>query len=231
MGRKEILIVGADLGLRDFLTSRLGEEGIALSSIDGAPELLAGLERKRPGLLILDGSSLGSDLFRVLEILARQPGFRGLGILVLGEEAELARWRRRRVAKELSVDSLERLTPRRILSAIRARIALMSGQLSKSRDVLEFQDLRIDPLRHEVELKGAPVALTLTEFRVLYLLASKPGAVISRSEIIEELRGSDRSITERAVDVQIVGLRRKLGELRGLVRTAKGEGYYFEEME
>ncbi len=71
--------------------------------------------------------------------------------------------------------------------------------------------------------------LTATEFRLLHLLARRPGWVFTRAQIVNEIRGEDYPVTERAVDVQVVGLRKKLGPCGGYLETVRGIGYRFKE--
>jgi two-component system, OmpR family, alkaline phosphatase synthesis response regulator PhoP len=78
-------------------------------------------------------------------------------------------------------------------------------------------------------VNGEPVELTFTEFRVLLLLAGRPGWVFTRNQIVDAVRGESYAVTERAVDVQIVGLRRKLGEAGKYIETVRGVGYRFKD--
>jgi two-component system phosphate regulon response regulator PhoB len=76
---------------------------------------------------------------------------------------------------------------------------------------------------------GKPVDLTFTEFQVLYILAKRPGWVFTRSMIVDAVRGDDYPVTDRSVDVQIVGLRKKLGDCGKYIETVRGVGYRFRE--
>ena len=87
----------------------------------------------------------------------------------------------------------------------------------------------LDLGRREASINGKPLDLTFTEFEILRLLAKRPGWVYSRSRIVNEIKGSDYPVTERAVDVQIVGLRKKLGDA-DLIETVRGVGYKFKNM-
>jgi two-component system phosphate regulon response regulator PhoB len=87
----------------------------------------------------------------------------------------------------------------------------------------------IHPGRNEVLVADESVELTYTEFRVLSLLASRPGWVFSRTQIVDAVRGEGYAVTDRAVDVQIVGLRKKLGECGRYIETVRGVGYRFRE--
>jgi len=90
-------------------------------------------------------------------------------------------------------------------------------------------DIEIDNLHHEVRLAGKPVELTLTEFRVLEALARRPGVVFTRYQIVDAVKGEDYPVTDRSVDVQIVGLRKKLGPFGKYIETVRGVGYRFRE--
>jgi two-component system phosphate regulon response regulator PhoB len=94
---------------------------------------------------------------------------------------------------------------------------------------IRIHEIEINPGRHEVVVDGKPACLTFTEFRILYLLARRPGWVFTRYQIVEAVRGEDYAVTDRAVDVQIVGLRKKLGEFGKYVETVRGVGYRFKE--
>jgi two-component system phosphate regulon response regulator PhoB len=94
---------------------------------------------------------------------------------------------------------------------------------------LKIKDLVINPGRHEVLLAGELLTLTATEFQLLNLMARHPGWVYTRDQLINEIRGEDAVITDRSVDVQIVGLRKKLGHASDYIETVRGVGYRFRE--
>ena len=95
--------------------------------------------------------------------------------------------------------------------------------------VLRIQDLVIHPGRHEVLSKGEMIQLTFTEFGILHYLAKRPGWVFTRSQIVDAVKGDDYPVTDRSVDVQIVGLRKKLGSAGKYIETVRGVGYRFKE--
>jgi two-component system phosphate regulon response regulator PhoB len=95
--------------------------------------------------------------------------------------------------------------------------------------VLTVRVLSIHTGRHNVTACGNPLDLTYTEFKVLHFLARRPGWVFTRSQIVDAVHGSDYPVTERSVDVQIVGIRKKLGPLGKYIETVRGVGYRFME--
>jgi two-component system phosphate regulon response regulator PhoB len=94
---------------------------------------------------------------------------------------------------------------------------------------LKTEGLVIHPGRHEVLLQGQPLALTVTEFRLLHLLMRKPGWVFTRSQIVNDIHGEDYPVSDRSIDVQIVSLRKKLGACGSYIETIRGIGYRFKE--
>jgi two-component system phosphate regulon response regulator PhoB len=92
---------------------------------------------------------------------------------------------------------------------------------------IRVENLEIHPGRHQALVDGKPISLTLTEFQILHLLASKPGWVFTRYQIVDQIKGDNYPVTDRAVDVQIVGLRKKLGVCGKFIETVRGVGYRF----
>ena len=89
--------------------------------------------------------------------------------------------------------------------------------------------MSLDPVKHEATLDGQRVALTGSEARLLYLLASNVGTVFTRREIIDMVHGEAYPATDRTVDVQMTGLRKKLGSHADRIETVRGQGYRFKE--
>jgi two-component system phosphate regulon response regulator PhoB len=114
------------------------------------------------------------------------------------------------------------------LRAVLRRVA--NGKEVKPEDsVISFRDLTIHPGRHEVLVNDKPVRLTFTEFSILMFLARRPGWVLTRAQLIDAVRGKDYAVTDRSIDVQIVGLRRSLGAAGKYIETVRGVGYRLKE--
>lgn len=94
---------------------------------------------------------------------------------------------------------------------------------------LTIKEIEIIPGRHEVKVDGEKVVLTYSEFKILQTLAQRPGWVFSRDKIIYAVHGDHYNCTERAVDVQVTGLRKKLGKAGAYIETVRGVGYRFSE--
>ncbi len=87
----------------------------------------------------------------------------------------------------------------------------------------------VDPLRHEVRVDGASVIFTATEFRLLHLLASHPGRVFTRDQLVSRVIGGGAAVIDRNIDVHIRSIRKKLSSHRSLVETIRGVGYRFQD--
>jgi len=98
---------------------------------------------------------------------------------------------------------------------------------SQLETTIEVRELSIHPGRHEVKISGEPLELTYTEFALLQFLAKRPGWAYTRTQIVDAVKGEDYPVTERSVDVQVAGLRKKLGAFGNNIETVRGVGYRF----
>ena len=112
----------------------------------------------------------------------------------------------------------------RIKSLMRRKDAELRSQQEST---IEIRDLVIHPGRHEVTLGGLALNLTYTEFALLQHLAKRPGWAYTRAQIVDAVKGEDYPVTERSVDVQVAGLRKKLGDFGSNIETVRGVGYRF----
>jgi two-component system phosphate regulon response regulator PhoB len=94
---------------------------------------------------------------------------------------------------------------------------------------ISVHGIEVDTVRHEVRIEGRAIGLSVSEFAILAYLASNPGWVFSRNQIITAVKGDDYPVTERSVDVQILGLRKKLGSHGANIETVRGIGYRMRE--
>ena len=120
-------------------------------------------------------------------------------------------------------------SPRILIARTRAIIRRGGKEPPDETTVIQVHDIEIHPGRRSVTVQGKPVNLTYAEFQVLSILARRPGWVFTRSQIVDMVRGDDYPVTDRSVDVQIVGLRKKLGPLGKYIETVRGVGYRFSD--
>lgn len=231
MAKERILVIEDDEDILELLRHHLGKEGY---TVETCVEGEAGLTRAKdqpPHLLLLDLMLPDLDGLQVLKSLRADSRTSFLPVVILtakGEESDII------TGLELGADDYitKPFSPKVLLARIRAVLRRKSRQARLNDDtVIEIFELRIDPRRHEVLARGRKVDLTATEFQLLRFLASHPGWVFTRQQIVDSVKGADYPVTDRSVDVQMVGLRRKLGKYGEYIETVRGVGYRFREEE
>lgn len=230
--KKTILIVEDEediLALIHYNLTREGYKVLTATSGEQGVELAC---EQHPDLIILDLMLPGIDGLQVCRDLKQREGTRHIAVIMLtakGEEADIV------TGLELGASDYvtKPFSPRVLLARIKAVLRRGEQAPSEAEDeeIIELHDMVIHPGRNEVRVNGERTDLTYTEFRVLYLLASRPGWVFTRYQIVNSVRGDDYFVTDRAVDVQIVGLRRKLGDYGKYIETVRGVGYRFSDQD
>ncbi len=228
MAKEHILVVEDEEDILELLRYNLTKEGYRVTGVLSGEEGLKAARSQPPDLIVLDLMLPGIDGLTVCRELKMDAKTRDLPIIILtakGEEADIV------AGLELGADDYvtKPFSPRVLLARLRAVLRRRQAEPQAEAESLELHELTIHPGRHEVLVQGQPVDLTSTEFRLLSFLARRPGWVFTRSQIVQGVQGEDYSVSERAVDVQIVGLRKKLGPAGKYVETVRGVGYRFKE--
>ena len=228
MTRHQIMVVDDERDIRELLEYNLSKEGYAVTAVSTGEDALAVARRKHPDLIVLDLMLPGLDGLGVCRALKKDPGTQQIPVVMLtakGEEADVV------AGLELGADDYvtKPFSPRVLLARVRAVLRRRSGEQADETAVLTVGDLRVDTARHEVVVRGHEVDLTASEFRILVFLARRPGWVFTRQQIVDAAQGDDyageRFVTDRSIDVHMVGLRRKLGDCGHYVQTVRGVGY------
>jgi two-component system phosphate regulon response regulator PhoB len=232
--KKFVLIVEDEEDIRELVSYHLLKEGYQVASVGSGEEALSVAEKQTPDLILLDVMLPGMDGLTVCQRLRASPKTADVSIMMLTAKSEESD-----IIRGLNLGATDYVTkpfsPRVLLARVRAILrrvpatAAPEEPLEECDEVIEMHGMVIHPGRHEVLIDGEPVTLSSTEFRVLYFLASRPGWVFSRQQILDGVHGDNYAITDRAVDVQIVGLRKKLGEAGKYIETVRGVGYRFKE--
>jgi two-component system alkaline phosphatase synthesis response regulator PhoP len=228
MAKEHILVVEDEEDILELLRYNLTKEGYRVTGVLSGEEGLKAARSQPPDLIVLDLMLPGIDGLTVCRELKMDAKTRDVPIIILtakGEEADIV------TGLELGADDYitKPFSPRVLLARLRAVLRRRQAEPQAEADSLELHELAIHPGRHEVLVQGRPVDLTSTEFRLLSFLARRPGWVFTRTQIVQGVQGEDYSVSERAVDVQIVGLRKKLGPAGKYVETVRGVGYRFKE--
>lgn len=231
---KRILIIEDDPDIVELLRFNLERESYRVTSAAGGNAGLEELRREPPDLLILDLMLPETSGLDVCRAVRSDPALASLPVIMLtarSEEVDVI------TGIELGADDYitKPFSPRQLVARVGAvlRRAHRDGGAAPAAgadEILRIGGLTIDPAAHRVQRDGRDLAITHLEFRLLHYLASNPGRVFSRQQILDRVWGRDRSITARSVDVYVRRLRQKVdaeGE-PSLLQTVRGAGYRFE---
>ena len=228
MGKERILVVDDEEDLRELVAVNLEREGFSVDGAESGEQALDKASDLPVDLIVLDLMLPGIDGLEVARRLKNDSKTRRIPIIMLtakGEEADIV------AGLELGADDYitKPFSPNILLARVRTVLRRLKETPAEGEDILRVKGLQIHPGKREVRLNGEPVTLTFTEFQVLLFLIRRPGWVFTRSQIVDAVRGDDYPVTDRSVDVQIVGLRKKLGPYGSYIQTVRGVGYKFKE--
>jgi len=210
----------------ELLKVSLEKAGYRFEGFQEADDLFRYLARERPALLLLDLMLPEIDGLEVCRQVRRTEALAGLPVIMLtakGDEADKV------VGLELGADDYvtKPFSVKELVARIHAVLRRPAGGETARRIVIG--PLVIDGDKFEAAVDGAKVDLTATEFKILQLLAAKPGRVFTRDRILDHLWGDEKAVVDRTVDVHIRNLREKLGPAAALVKNIRGVGYKVEE--
>ena len=229
MAHEKILIVEDEEDIRELIEYSLVKQGYQVIPAETGEKGLNLLQSEVPDLILLDLMLPGIDGLEVCRKLKRDPDTEVIPLIMLtakGEESDIV------AGLELGADDYltKPFSPRVLTARIRAVLRRKTEEPLDEQEELRIHDLTIHPGRHEVLVDGKAIPpLTATEFRVMHALAQRPGWVFTRHQIANTVHGGDHFVTDRSVDVQIVGLRKKLGQAAAYIETIRGVGYRFKE--
>jgi len=226
MANERILIVEDEPDIVELLRYNLTRDGYDVLQATTGEAALDIIKESSPDLILLDLMLPRIDGLEVCRRVRANADTKHLPIIMLtakGEEVDIV------TGLELGADDYvtKPFSPRILLARVRAVIRRNDADIPGDNDAIQIHNLTIHPGRHEVTVDGEPVTLTRTEFQVLHYLARRPGWVFTRYQIVDAVHGDDYIVTERSVDVQIVGLRKKLDTAGKHIETVRGVGYRF----
>jgi two-component system, OmpR family, alkaline phosphatase synthesis response regulator PhoP len=223
MAKPKVLVVDDEEDIRELVELNLSREGYTILSCQTGEQALAQAGKELPDAIILDLMLPGIDGLEVCRRLKADSRTRQIAVIMLtakGEESDIV------TGLELGADDyVTKPFNGKVLAARVRRLLRKQQGEADPHEIVRIHELSIDSSRYEVLAGGKPIALTLTEFNILHTLAKRPGRVFTRYQIVDAIHGNDYLVTERAVDVQIVSLRRKLGPFAKYIDTVRGVGY------
>lgn len=244
MGKATILIIEDEKDIRDVVAFSLRREGYVALEAGDAEKGLELLRESGCDLVLLDMMLPGIDGFEALRRIRSSAETARLPVIMVtarSEDSDIV------AALELGADDYvcKPFSPRVLVARVRSRLreierkaamasgadGAASGDDAEESGVLSMSGLSLDPARHEATLDGAELALSATEFALLEYFLSNPGRVFSRARLIDALHGPSYPVTDRSIDVQILGLRKKLAGRGDLIETVRGVGYRWKDGE
>lgn len=221
-----ILVVDDEVDIQELVRYNLRKEGFEVHTVGSGEEALAAAADLQPAAIVLDLMLPGIDGVQVCTRLKRQESTKAIPVVMLtakSEEADMV------TGLETGADDYvtKPFSPKVLVARIKAVMRRSDMEATPSSGTIAAHGIIMDISRHEVRCGDREIPLSATEFAILGFLMSNPGWVFSRNRIIDAVRGKDYPVTERSVDVQILGLRKKLGDQGHLIETVRGVGYRF----
>lgn len=228
MPKEKILVVDDEEDILELVKYNLEREGFQITCAESGEKAVEGTRQEPPNLIVLDLMLPGIDGLEVARRLKQRQKTAGIPIVMLtakGEEADIV------TGLELGADDYitKPFSPRVLIARIKAVLRRQSAQSQEPDPILSIGNLTIDSRRRVVSAGDSNIDLTYSEFQILQFLAARPGWVFTRSQIVDAVRGDNYPVTDRSVDVQIAGLRKKLGQCGDYIETVRGVGYRFKE--
>lgn len=230
MSKEKILVIEDEEDILALIHFNLIKNGFRVECATTGESGYKMAKEIRPDLILLDLMLPGMDGHVVCRKLREEPDTKDFPIIMLtakGEEHDIVRGLEQGADDYIS----KPFSPQVLLARVKAVLRRHNKREERSihDEPIKIHDLYIHPGRNRVVANDVNLELTHTEFKILTLLASRPGWVFNRTQIVDAVHGEGYAVTDRAVDVQIVGLRKKLGTCGEYIETVRGVGYRFKE--
>jgi two-component system alkaline phosphatase synthesis response regulator PhoP len=227
--KAKIIIVEDESDILDVIEYNLSREGYRVKGYRDGEQGLEAIRTEDPELVLLDLMLPGIDGIEICKKVKEDPVTRDIPIIMITAKAEESD-----VVLGLGVGADDYVSkpfsPKELVARVKAVLRRPSlRETAESTDRITLDGFVLDNLRHDLTIEGESVAMTATEFKMLHFLASHPGRVFSREQLLSKVVGSDTVVIDRNVDVHIRSIRKKLGEKhRNLIETVRGIGYRFK---
>ncbi len=230
MSGESLLVVEDDKDIMELIKYNLQKEHYQIATASNGEDALEAVKSTKFDLILLDLMLPGIDGLEICRILKADPSLAGIPIIMVtakGEETDIV------LGLELGAEDyiVKPFSPRILIARIRSILRRKNKIHADKETSIRVNDLTIHPGKREVRINNKLLDLTFAEFELLHFLAGRPGWVFTRYQIVNAVKGDDYPVTDRSVDVQIAGLRKKLGSYGDLIETIRGVGYRFSDKE
>ncbi len=229
MNRKKIVIIEDEPDILEVLSFNLKREGfVVIEALDGDTGLSL-VKKEKPDLLLLDLMLPGTDGIEICSVIKNDYDLVNTLVIMVtakGEESDIV------LGLGVGADDYisKPFSPKELVARVKAvlrRGRLVATNLDKKN--IKYGDLKIDSEKYKVLVEENEIKLTATEFRLLHYLASNPGRVFSREQLLDKALGDATIVVDRNIDVHIRGIRKKLATKTPVIETIRGVGYRFKE--
>jgi two-component system phosphate regulon response regulator PhoB len=223
------LIIEDEPDIGEILEYNLAREGYQTQVVSDGEEGYERVLRDSPDLVLLDLMLPGMDGLEVCRLMKADSVTRSIPMIMVsakGEESDVV------LGLGMGADDYiaKPFSPRELVARVRAVLRRGKQRVETSpRDRIVRNGLTIDASRHEVVVADTKVPFTATEFRLLHFLASHPGRIFTRDQLLSRVIGEAATVTDRNIDVHVRVVRKKLGDQRDLIETVRGVGYRFKD--
>ncbi len=224
MSHAKILLIDDDVAITQVLKEVLEREGYHVTTKHTGQEALLSASSFHPDVILVDYNLPDTDGFEICRKLKMNPKTAEIPVMmVTGRSADSEAV----TALELGADDyiIKPFSAQVLVARVRVLLRRFQQVLLNPKDIVNLHSIKIDRKKFSVEVEEIEVKLTSTEYKLLECLSSKPGWVFTRGQLINELNGDNHAVTDRSIDVQIVGLRKKLGTAGKFIETLRGVGY------
>jgi two-component system, OmpR family, phosphate regulon response regulator PhoB len=230
MKNSHILVVEDEQDIRDLISFQMKSEGHQVTAVESADKAVTVLERgDQIDLFIIDWMLPGSmNGLEFTKKLRSHKTFKNSPVIMI-----TALTQPDNIVSGLDAGADDYITKPFDLAVLQARVRVQLRGIESAKnsgeDKLTFGNLTIEVTKCRVFVNKEEVVLTSTEFKILLLLAQKPGHVFTRDQFISNIQGDNVFVTGRTIDTHIAGLRKKLGDASNVIETIRGIGYRFRD--
>jgi len=228
--KNSVIVIEDEIDIAELIKFNLSADGHEVNTYNSGEDGLAAVLSHRPDLVLLDLMLPGMSGKNICQVLRKNDKTQDIPIIMVtakGEESD--------IVQGLEMGADDYITKPFTPSILKARVNSVlrrsnRAPVENTEESFEVGKLSFHLGRHEVQLEGEELTLTVSEFDILEFLARRPGWVFTRQQIVDAVRGENYSVTDRSIDVVIVGLRKKLGESGSYIETVRGVGYRFKDL-
>jgi len=226
---KNILVVDDEVDLVELVSYNLKKEDFIVDSASDGKSALAKIKKGKFDLVVLDLMLPGIQGMELCRLVRNNPNTVGLPIIMLtakGEEVDKI------LGLEMGADDYitKPFSPRELVARVKAVLRRSEKKIVTEKVIID--DMEIDKERYAVTIKGRPITLSATEFKLLLYLAERPGKVFSREQLLDAIWGNESFVEPRTVDVHIRRVRAQIEKDPAhpkYIKTMRGIGYFFDK--